>query len=134
MKKTDKIIEMAKDKTRTKEEELVKIIKKLVSRDEKISVYGLSKISGISKSFIRNNKNIYDLVKSYRTNIPIVNISSEKQIIKFQKTKILQLESELKLLKKANDGERYIKCNDALEKANQEIKSLKQQLEIAYKY
>ena len=134
MGKTDKIIELAKVKTKEKELIVRNFVNRMIRNNESISIYKICKHTGISKSFIMRNKEVLDFVNLHRSSIREIKATTEKQIIKIQKQRIIQLENENKKLKNELDENMINHYKLKLEEANFEIKKLKDQLEIEYKY
>lgn|SRR5690606_2868235 len=124
---TSAIVAMAKDKTSKKVELVLLEINKMQKKNEKVSIYSVSKKTGVSRSFLYNNQVLFNKIDSIRNN----DTRSEdtiQTIIEAQKLKITKLEKEIAELKK---NENFKKKYEDLLAQNRE---LKKQLEVAYSY
>lgn len=132
MAKTDKMVEMAKQKSVNREADVLKVIKSLIKSGEKVSVYSVANISNASKSFIYGNKKIMAAIDKERNKIQKTEMTakSKESIISALKNKIKTLESEKQTLI-AENSETY---KTKYEKLLIENKELKEQLKVSYKY
>lgn len=124
---TSAIVAMAKDKTSKKVELVLLEINKMQKKNEKVTIYSVSKKTGVSRSFLYNNQVLFNKIDSIRNN----DTRSEdtiQTIIEAQKLKITKLEKEIAELKK---NENFKKKYEDLLAQNRE---LKKQLEVAYSY
>jgi len=124
---TSAIVAMAKDKTSKKVELVLLEINKMQKKNEKVSIYSVSKKTGVSRSFLYNNQVLFNKIDSIRNN----DTRSEdtiQTIVEAQKLKITKLEKEIAELKK---NENFKKKYEDLLAQNRE---LKKQLEVAYSY
>ncbi|PAK53424.1 DUF6262 family protein [Paenibacillus sp. 7541] len=124
---TSAIVAMAKDKTSKKVELVLLEINKMQKKNEKVTIYSVSKKTGVSRSFLYNNQVLFNKIDSIRNN----DTRSEdtiQTIVEAQKLKITKLEKEIAELKK---NENFKKKYEDLLARNRE---LKKQLEVAYSY
>ncbi|MEK4248194.1 DUF6262 family protein [Paenibacillus sp. FSL W7-1287] len=124
---TSAIVAMAKDKTSKKVELVLLEINKMQKKNEKVTIYSVSKKTGVSRSFLYNNQVLFNKIDSIRNN----DTRSEdtiQTIVEAQKLKITKLEKEIAELKK---NENFKKKYEDLLAQNRE---LKKQLEVAYSY
>ena len=126
---TEAIISLAKGKTKEKENIVMNEIKKMVKKNAKISIYSVSKVTGVSRSFLYNNKLLFDKINEYRhgKNEDRKSKESSKVIFKSLQMKCKQLEKENKNLIGNNYKEKYFELLS-------ENKELKNQLQKAYSY
>ncbi|AYD39585.1 hypothetical protein D4Z93_03120 [Clostridium fermenticellae] len=126
---TKAIISLAKNKTKEKEDIVLNEIKKMERNKEKISIYSVAKRTGVSRSFLYNNKKLFCQIDKYR-NAKDKNNRNERSsqvIIKALQMKVKQLERQNNNLMNSNYKNKYFKLLD-------ENKELKKQLQKAYKY
>ena len=127
--KTEKIREYAKNKSKTREEEVMAIIKKMIKKGDKVTFYSVAKISGASKSYLYKNAAISEQIKSCREAPSAERTgASDKAIISAQRSEIKKLKAKVAELEKSN-ATTYKEKYEKLYTENQE---LKKQLENAY--
>lgn len=124
---TSAIVAMAKDKTSKKVDLVLCEIAKMQKKNENISIYSVSKKAGVSRSFLYNNKVLFNKIDSIR-NDEARSEHTIQTIVEAQKLKITKLEKEIAELKK---NENFRKKYEELSAQNKE---LKKQLEVAYSY
>jgi len=124
---TDAIVAMAKDKTCLKVDLVLREIDKMQKKGDKVSVYSVSQKTGVSRSFLYKNKELFNKIDSLRK-CDSRSSDTVQTIIKILQLKIAMLEKENAELKK-NDNYK-VKYEELLA----QNKELKKQLEVAYKY
>ncbi|MDD5681508.1 MAG: DUF6262 family protein [Candidatus Omnitrophica bacterium] len=128
-KKTDRMLETARDRTATAESKVMKAIDEIRQSGGDITFYGVYTKAGVSKSFIYNNKTIRTLIEKERGKGTAKQSQDAKAtIIELQRRRIKELEA---MVKKLQQFERY---KDKCAVLKSENANLKRQLEIAYKY
>jgi len=132
MANTDKIIELSKQKSVNRVDEVLKVIKSMVKSGKKVTVYSVVKTSCASKSFIYANEKIMAAIDKERnsTTKTEMTLKSKESINNMLKNKIKMLETEKQALI-AENSETY---KSKYEKLLIENKELKEQLKISYKY
>ena len=131
--KTDKIVEMAHQKSSARKAEVIEAIKRMKREGKKITFYGVMKETGASKSYLYTNQEIYDTIVQARDGQkPKESRSSQSKdtIIKMQKARIAALERENSNYK-AENGETF---KAKYLKVLAENEELKKQLQAAYEY
>ena len=130
--KTQAICEMAKEKSKKRQEEVLSAIKKMEKSEEKITYYGVAKKTGASKSYLYGNEIISSTITKAREGSQKSKRSTESKdaIIKSLLVKIKQLEKEKADIIAGNEDSYKRKC-ERLQEENMELKS---QLRAAYKY
>lgn len=132
MKKSDKIVELSKNKAEQRKIEVLSCIKKMEKRGEKVSFYKVMKLTGASKSYLYGNSEIRETIEKIRgSESKKKSKSSNQVIITAQKKKIEVLEKKIKELEKDNSESYKAKYLRILE----ENKELKKQIKNAlYSY
>jgi len=127
-KKHDKIVKLAKQKSKITEQKVLNTITQMVKDKKNISFYSVYKKAGVSKSFVYTNEKIRNLIEDLRDkNIKVKQSKDSKDvIIESQNNKIKELKSQVRKLKK---DELWQEKYKKLKKENQE---LKKQLEKLY--
>lgn len=130
--KTQVVCEMAKEKSKRRQEEVLLAIKKMEKSKESISFYSVAKKTGASKSYLYGNELISFTIKKAREGSQTSKRSKESKdaIIKSLLLKIKLLEKEKSDLIAGNEESYKNKC-ERLQEENRELKS---QLRAAYKY
>lgn len=127
--KTEKIKELAKKKSADRQDDVLKVIRKMQKDGQKVTFYGVAKATGASKSYLYNNTAISEAIRNAREENPEPRSEKSKQsIISAQRMEIRRLQKQIEDLKSAN-GETY---KDKCEKLAQENADLRKQLENAY--
>lgn len=132
MDKTAKIKELAKEKSKQRKAEVIKVIKSMIKKGESVSFYSVNKKSGAAKSYLYNNEEIYNLILEARGKEveKKKTAKSKDSIINMLNLKIKKLESEIKLLQDENSDSYKLKYEKILE----ENSKLKEQLKNSYNY
>lgn len=103
-------------------------IEKMYKKGEKMSIYAVQKKLGVSRSFLYNNQEIFNLISKYREEKNNSIKTKETIKLKYLKNRIIELENIIKEQKNSlNDSER-----EKLNKLRKENDELKEQLKIAY--
>ena len=127
--KTEKIKELAKKKSDERQDDVLKVIRKMQKDVQKVTFYGVAKATGASKSYLYNNTAISEVIRNAREENPEPRSEKSKQsIISAQRLGIRRLQKQIEDLKSTN-GETY---KDKCEKLAQENADLRKQLENAY--
>lgn len=127
--RTEKIRELAKKKSINRQNEILKVIYKMRQTGRKITFYGISKLTGASKSYLYNNKAIAKAIREGRDASPAPRSEQSKQtIITAQRLKIRKLQKRIKELEETNDDNYKAKYEKLLVENSQ----LKEQLKNAY--
>lgn len=127
--KTEGIKKHAKQKSETRQSEVLAVIRRMKKKGEKVTFYGVAKATGASKSYLYNNKTIADAIRDCRDNsVSPRSKQSEKAIIAALRVEIKKLKSQIKEMEIANNESYKAKY----EKLFEENKELKKQLENAY--
>lgn len=132
--KSDRMVEIRKKESIEKEVMVINTIKDMAANNEKISFTTVYKKAGVSKGYVYQNDNIRKQIEHYLNN-PVHSRKSDDSkdsIIEMQRARILELEKEHKLLERYKDELEIQKEKNR--KLNEEIKQLKKQLSVAYKY
>ena len=124
--RTVAITELAKEKAKLRQREVLAMIEEMENSGESITFYSVAKRSGAAKSYLYNNKIISEKIRNCRK-IRKENRTEESKdvIIKAQRKRIASLEKELAEAPAIRE-----KC----EKLMEENRKLKLQLETAYKF
>ena len=123
MNKTDRICALAKEKSRTREAEVLQVIARMQKEGRQLSFYSVAAESGASRSFLYNNPRIHECIVSGREKPGQRAEASKDVIIAALKRQIRELEKETA----AGYREKYEKCL-------RENEELKRQLKAAYPY
>ena len=127
--KTERIRELAKDKSTKRQAEVLQAIKKMQKAGEKVTFYGVAKETGASKSYLYKNEAISSAIRAcQKDSVAPRTEKSDKAIIASLQLEIKKLQKQLKERDEAN-GDSY---KAKYEKALGEIAELKKQLENAY--
>ena len=127
--KTDKITELAKQKSEKRQKEVLNAIKKMKKAGEPVSFYSVQKKTGASKSYLYNNEAIASAIKEARTlKTEPISPDSEKTVIMALRKKVKDLEKQLDKEREANSDSYREKCI----KLQAENEQLKEQLKKAY--
>lgn len=123
--KTDKIVELATEKSRKRHREVINTINKMIKRGDKVSFYSVVKETGASKSYLYTNVELRSLIELARNQaVRPRSVKGNKVIIEAQQRKIEELTARIKELED-NYGEGLM---SKYEKVLQENKRLKLQL------
>lgn len=123
--KTDRIVELATEKSRKRHREVINTINKMIKRGDKISFYSVVKETGASKSYLYTNVELRSLIELARNQaVKPRSVKGNKVIIEAQQRKIEELTARIKELED-NYGEGLM---SKYEKVLQENKRLKLQL------
>ena len=123
--KTDKIVELATEKSRKRHREVINTINKMIKRGDKVSFYSVVKETGASKSYLYTNVELRSLIELARNQaVKPRSVKGNKVIIEAQQRKIEELTARIKELED-NYGEGLM---SKYEKVLQENKRLKLQL------
>lgn len=98
--KTQKMVELSKEKTVAKINDVIYALEKLKTSNELISFYRVAKVAGVSRNFLYTNKDARILVETYREKLGDNSIDLKDLIIQEQRTQIEQLKNELTNAKK----------------------------------
>lgn len=131
--KTEKIVDLAKQKAETRQKEILKEIDRMQKAGEKVTFYSVMKKTGAAKSYLYNNEAIRVKITQVREDQRVLSPRTEQSkdtVIKLQKAKITELEKEIRTLKGENTDSFKAKYERLLE----ENRSLKEQLKTAYEY
>ena len=127
--KTERIRELAQNKAKTRQAEVLSVIAKMKKSGEKITFYGIAKATGASKSYLYKNEAIATAIRECQDgNVAPRTEKSDKAIIASLRLEVKRLKQQLKELNNANSESYKQKYENAL----QEISELKKQLENAY--
>ena len=124
----DKIVDINKQRTQDTHNKVINIINEMISNNENITYYSVSKKSGVSRNFLYKDEEISLLIEKYKTSKSIKKMQSQDAkdvIINAQKQKIKELEKYQK------DNDNYKEKYEQLLKENKE---LKEQLKNSYSY
>ena len=124
----DKLVDINKQRTQDTHNKVINIINEMISNNENITYYSVSKKSGVSRNFLYKDEEISLLIEKYKTSKSIKKIQSQDAkdvIINTQKQKIKELEKYQK------DNDNYKEKYEQLLKENKE---LKEQLKNSYSY
>lgn len=127
MAKTDKIVAKAKEKSESREHEVLLAIRRMQRTGQKITFYSVMKETGASKSYLYTNKTIRSAIEDARGALSNRSPSSKDAIIRMQTDRIKELELEINRFSKEVSIEKY----QALLAENEE---LRKQLKVAYKH
>ena len=123
--KTDRIVELATEKSRKRHREVINTINKMIKRGDKVSFYSVVKETGASKSYLYTNVELRSLIELARNQaVRPRSVKGNKVIIEAQQRKIEELTARIKELED-NYGEELM---SKYEKVLQENKRLKLQL------
>lgn len=123
--KTDKIVELAAEKSKKRHREVINTINKMIKHGDKVSFYSVVKETGASKSYLYTNDEIRSLIELARNQaVKPRSIKGNKVIIDAQKRKIEELTARIKELED-NYGEGLM---SKYEKILEENKKLKHQI------
>lgn len=123
--KTDRIVELATEKSRKRHREVINTINKMIKRGDKVSFYSVVKETGASKSYLYTNVELRSLIELARNQaVKPRSVKGNKVIIEAQQRKIEELTARIKELED-NYGEGLM---SKYEKVLQENKRLKLQL------
>lgn len=122
MSKTEKIVELAKNKSLEKEEMVLNVIEKMKVLGEKITFYSVYNKASVSKSFVYNNERIRNIIEKEREAKVEQKEETKDNIILIHKKKIIELQKELK---RENYKEKYYNLLE-------ENKKIKEELNIVY--
>ena len=123
--KTDRIVELATEKSRKRHREVISTINKMIKRGDKVSFYSVVKETGASKSYLYTNVELRSLIELARNQaVRLRSVKGNKVIIEAQQRKIEELTARIKELED-NYGEELM---SKYEKVLQENKRLKLQL------
>ena len=102
MNKTENMIKYSKNKTILTQKKAIEAINEMIKEGETISIYSVRQKTGISKSFLYNNKEVNELIKKHASATRERNTSPEhkellkaKRDIKVLKAKVKDLEKRL---------------------------------------
>ena len=120
--KQDKMIEYQRAQSEKREKEILRAIRKMATRGEKVSVYSVSKETKCSRNYLYNNPKLMEAIQSYRYEPTTKTVDSTKAEIKLLRMEIVRLKRQLEQLQEENNEtykEKYLKEHEmrlALEK------------------
>jgi len=99
--RTDKIIQLAKEKTAEKERTALDTIDELRKSGQKVTFYSVAKQAGLSKTFLYNNDSVRQVIENAReaplagsgAEQPTTTVNAEEIIASIQKLKTADPES-----------------------------------------
>ena len=122
--KTEKVVQLAKEKTKEKEEHVLKIIKEIKETGEKITFYSVYNKANVSKSFVYGNETIRKKIEEERNQKTNQKTESKDQIIEVLKKKISLQEKEIHKLKNDNYKEKYAESLQLIKELESKIEKM----------